>query len=102
MPCWCDLGVTSRLLPAATTGGSTARSDTLRTMQVLKRAIPGLDSVLALSLPPGHDGKRDQESHNDDSADDVRRHGKRTGDIARVRPDQADNRAHDEQSDHGG
>ena len=57
---------------------------------------------LALSLPPGHDGKRNQERHNAHGTDDVRRHGKRTGDIARVRPDQADNRAHDEQSDHRG
>ena len=57
---------------------------------------------LALSLPPGHDGKRNQERHNAHGTDDVRRHGKRTGDIARVRPDQADNRAHDEESDHRG
>jgi hypothetical protein len=57
---------------------------------------------LALSLPPGHDGQRNQERHNAHGTDDVRRHGKRTGDIARVRPDQADNRAHDEQSDHRG
>ena len=51
--------------------------------------------------PLGYD-KSDQENHNPDAADDVRHHGESTRDIARVGPDQADNRSHDEQSDHRG
>ena len=56
-----------------------------------------------LALPPttGH-GKGDQEKHDSNDTDDVRHHGYPTGEIARVRPDEADNRSHDEQSNHRG
>ena len=46
---------------------------------------------------PRHDGKGDHEKHD---SDDGRHDGKRTGNVARVRPDEADNRPHDEHGDH--
>ena len=47
-------------------------------------------------------GKGDQEKSDSNRTNDVRNHGYRTGEIACVRPDQADNRSRDEQSDHRG
>jgi hypothetical protein len=53
-----------------------------------------------LSLTPSHDGKGDQEKDDSDGTDDVRHDGNQTGNVARVGPDEADNRSHDEHGDH--
>jgi hypothetical protein len=46
--------------------------------------------------------KRDQEKNDSNGPNDVRSHGNRTGKVARVRPNQAHNRPHDEKYDHSG
>jgi len=51
-------------------------------------------------LTTSHDGKGDQERHDANGTNDVRHHGKRTGDITRIRPDNADNHSHHKESDH--
>jgi hypothetical protein len=48
------------------------------------------------------DGEGNQKKHDSTDANDVRHPGKRTGHVAGVRPDKADNRPHDEQNDHRG
>ena len=53
-----------------------------------------------MPLASSHDGERDQERHDANDTNDVRHHGKRTGGVARVRPDKADNHSHHKQSDH--
>jgi hypothetical protein len=55
---------------------------------------------LTLPLTTSHDGKGNQERHDANGTNDVRHHGKRTGDITRVRPDDADNHSHHKESDH--
>jgi hypothetical protein len=55
---------------------------------------------LALS-PTGH-GERDQKENDPNATHDVRNHGYRTGEIARVGPDQTHDRSHDEQGDRSG
>lgn len=55
---------------------------------------------LALS-PTDHD-ERDQKENDSNATHDVRNHGDRTGEIARVRPDQTHDRPHDEQGDRSG
>ena len=53
-----------------------------------------------LPLTPSYDNKGDHKNHDADGTDDVRRHGNRTGNVAGVGPDEADNRSHDEHDDH--
>src|SRR3989442_4205104 len=60
------------------------------------------NSCQPLAWPPAGHGKGDQEKHDSDATDDVRYHGDRAGDIARVGPDEADDDPRDEQSDHRG
>jgi hypothetical protein len=56
---------------------------------------------LTHSSPPTKiQGEQDEKDHDSNDADDVRYPGKRTGYIAGVRPDEADSRPYDEQSDH--
>jgi hypothetical protein len=55
---------------------------------------------LALS-PTGH-GERDQKENDPNATHDVRNHGYRTGEIARVGPDQTHDRSHDEHGDRYG
>jgi hypothetical protein len=50
-------------------------------------------------LPPSHDGKSDQQTHDGDGAGDVRHYGNQTSNVAGVRPDEADNRSRDEHND---
>jgi len=52
-------------------------------------------------LTPSHNYKGDQEEHDPNEADDVRRDGHRTRNVARVRPDETDDCPHDEHGDHG-
>ena len=54
---------------------------------------------LLAPLPPSHDGKSDQQTHDGDSAGDVRNDGNHPGDVAGVRPDEADDRPHDKHDD---
>jgi hypothetical protein len=51
--------------------------------------------------PTGH-GERDQKQNDPHATQDVRNHGDRTGEIARVGPDQAHDSSHDEQGDRSG
>jgi hypothetical protein len=53
-----------------------------------------------LPLTSSHDGKGDQKNHDSDGTDDVRHHGNQTANVARVGPDEADNRSNDEHGDH--
>jgi hypothetical protein len=62
-----------------------------------------IQRLIALSrvpMPPSHDGKGDQQKHNSDDTGDVRHHGNQTGNVAGVRPDEADDRSPDEHGDH--
>ena len=54
------------------------------------------------SSAPSHDDKGDQEKNDSDVTDDVRHDGKRTGDVASVRPKETDDRSHNDECDHGG
>ena len=54
------------------------------------------------SSTPSHDDKGDQEKNDSDVTDDVRHDGKRTGDVARVRPKETDDRSHNDECDHRG
>lgn len=60
---------------------------------------------VALTVAPSrradHD-EADQEGHDPNDADDVCHQGERTGEVARVSPDQADSRSYDEDSTHRG
>lgn len=51
-----------------------------------------------VATPPDH--KNDQQHHDSHNADDVRHAGKGTRDVARIRPDESDDRSADEQRDH--
>jgi hypothetical protein len=73
-----------------------ARTDVL-TYSILSRSARGLSHV---PLTPGHDGKGDQEKHDPDGTDDVRHDGNQTGYVTGVRPDEANNRSHDEHGNH--
>jgi hypothetical protein len=53
-------------------------------------------------LTPSFDAKGDQENHDSHASGDVRHHGNHPGNVARVGPDQADDRADEEQGDHRG
>lgn len=59
-----------------------------------------LDLRSRVPRPPSHNDKGDYENHDPNHAEDVGRHGNRTGDIARVRPDESDYRSHNEDGDH--
>jgi hypothetical protein len=74
-----------------------------------------LPARLSLALDPFHSrrkplaapttkvhGESDQKKHDSNDADDVRYPGKRPCDVAGIRPDEANGRSHDEQSDHCG
>jgi hypothetical protein len=51
-------------------------------------------------VPSARDDQRDKQDNDADSTDDVRRNGNRTGHVARVCPDEADDRSDDEYCDH--
>ena len=70
----------------------------LRVTTVVRPA--GAEHLGRLPLTPSNDSEGDQENHDAQHTDDVRHHGNRTGDIAGVGPDQADDRSHDEHGDH--
>jgi len=53
-------------------------------------------------LMPSHDAMEDQENHDSHASGDVRHHGNHPRNVARVGPDQADDRADEEQADHRG
>ena len=55
--------------------------------------------LVQMSLPPRHDRQGNQQNHDSGCTDDVRHHGKQPGSVARVRPDEADDRPHDEHGD---
>jgi hypothetical protein len=55
--------------------------------------------LVQVSLPPRHDRKGNQQNHDSDGTDDVRHHGKHAGSVARVCPDEANDRPHDEHGD---
>jgi hypothetical protein len=55
-----------------------------------------------LRLPSTGHGERDQEKDDANGTHDVRDHGYRTGEIARVGPHQTNDRSHDEQGDRPG
>ena len=51
-------------------------------------------------MPTPVRGERDQKQHDPNNADDVRHPCKPTRQVAGVRPEEANSRSHDEQSDH--
>jgi hypothetical protein len=53
-----------------------------------------------LPLTPSQDSQGDQEKQDSDDTDDVRYHGNETGNVAGVRPDEADDRSDDKHGDH--
>ncbi len=62
-----------------------------------------LRHACSLRKPPltqSHDGEGDQENNDSEDTDDVRRDGDKTGNVARVRPEETDYRSHDEDSHH--
>lgn len=67
-----------------------------------RRRVP-LPRLVTLARPTTTlHGKGNQDHHDSNDADHVRYSGKSTGNVARVRPDKPDSRAHDEQRDHRG
>ena len=73
------------------------------------RAIPDLDEAIRLNprYALAYEGrgkvyhsKGDHENNDSDDADDVRCNGDRPGYVARVSPDETDDRSHDEHCDH--
>jgi hypothetical protein len=55
-----------------------------------------------LPLTSSHDGKGNHENNDSDDAEDVGRDRDRTGDVARIGPDETDDRSDDEHRDHHG
>lgn len=80
-----------------------AASASFPAMATVTRSVRLTDEQLPLSrVPPApsHDGEGDQENHDSGDANDVRHNGDETGNVARVRPDEANNRPYDEYGDH--
>ena len=63
---------------------------------------PPVAVLRSLPLSSSHDGKRDKEDNDADDTDDVRHDGNRTSHVARVGPDQTDDRSDDEHRDQRG